>query len=139
MVRRFRPVLVLAVAALAAVAAAPAPARASDDDVRVTRSCTAGSAVRLRVRERDDDLLRVDVDLRAARRGTAWIVTVVHERRVVLRATRRARATSRSLSVRVVVADWPGRNTVTVRALGPRGEICRAAASVDDEEKEDDD
>jgi len=127
--------LVLALAALLAVAAAtPATARADDgNDVRVTRSCTAGSAVRLRVRERHDDLLRVDVDLRATRRDTAWIVTVVHERRVALRATRRSTAGSRSLSVRVAIPDWPGRDTVTVRALGPRGEICRAVATLVDD------
>ena len=127
--------LVLALAALVAVAAAtPATARADDgNDVRVTRSCTAGSTVRLRVRERDDDLLRVDVDLLAARRNTAWIVTVVHERRVALRATRRSAAGSRSLSVRVAIPDWPGRDTVTVRALGPGGEICRAVATLVDD------
>ena len=86
--------------------------------------------MRLRVRERDGDLLRVDVDLQATRRGTAWIVTIVHERRVALRATRRSGAGSRSLSVRVAIPDWPGRDTVTVRALGPGGEICRAAATL---------
>jgi hypothetical protein len=128
-----RHLLVLAVAALAAVAtAAPATARAADDDVRVARACTSGSSVRLRVQGRSDHLLRVDVDLRAARRGTAWIVTIVHERRVVLRATRRTGAESRSLSMRVAIADWPGRDTVVVRALGPRGEICQAAASLSD-------
>jgi len=139
MARRSRHLLVLALAALVVGAAAPAPAHADDDrDVRVTRSCTAGSTVRLRVRERDDDLLRVDVDLLAARRDTAWIVTVVHERRVALRATRRSGAGSRSLSVRVAIPDWPGRDTVTVRALGPRGEICRAVATlVDDVEDAD--
>jgi hypothetical protein len=131
---RTRHLLVLALAALAAVAAAtPATARADDgNDVRVTRSCTAGSEVRLRVRERDDDLLRVDSDLRATRRGTTWIVTIVHERRVVLRSTRRAGAGSRSVSVRVAIPDWPGRDTVTVRALGPRGEVCGAVATLAD-------
>ena len=84
--------------------------------------------MRLRVRERDDDL-RVDVDLRAARRGT-WIVTIVHERRIVLRGTRRTGAESRSLSVRVAIPDWPGRDTLAVRTLGPRGELCRATATV---------
>jgi hypothetical protein len=74
-------------------------------------------------------MLRVDVDLRAARPGTAWIVTVVHERRVVLRTTRRSGGGSGSLSVRLTIANWPGRDTVTVRALGPRGELCRAVAT----------
>ena len=121
----------VALAALVVVAAAPAPARADGgDDIRVTRSCTAGSTVRLRVRGHDGDRLRVDVDLQAARSGEAWIVTIVHERRVALRATRRSGAGSRSLSVRVAIPDWPGRDTVTVRALGPGGEICRAAATL---------
>ena len=57
-------------------------------------------------------------------------MTIVHERRVALRATRRSGAGSRALSVRVEIPDWPGRNTVTVRALGPRGEICRAVATL---------
>jgi hypothetical protein len=122
---------VVVLAALLVVVAAPAPARADgSNDVRVTRSCTAGSTVRLRVRERDGDLLRVDVDLQGARSGTAWIATIVHERRVALRATRRSGAGSRSLSVRVAIPDWPGPDTVTVRALGQRGEICRATATL---------
>jgi hypothetical protein len=133
-VRRSRHLLVLALAVLSAVAAAPGPARADDDnDVRVTRSCTAGSAVRLRVRERNSNVLRVEVGLRAASRGTAWIVTIVHERRVVLRTTRRSGAGSRSVSVRIEIPDWPGRDTVTVRALGPRGELCRAVVTFADE------
>lgn len=132
---RARQLLAHSLASLVvAAAAAPATARADDGgDVRVTRSCTAGSDVRLRVRQRDGDLLRVDVELRAARRGTAWIVTIVHERRVALRATRRTGATSRSLSVRVAIPDWPGRDTVTARALGPRGEVCRAGLTLADE------
>ena len=132
-----RPRHLLVLAALALVvtvaAVAPAPARADDNgDVRITRSCTAGSTVGLRVRKRDGHLIRVDVDLRAARRGTAWLVTIVHERRVVLRATRRTGAGSRSLSMRIAIPDWPGRDTVTVRALGQRGEICRAVATLAD-------
>ncbi|HET6602312.1 MAG TPA: hypothetical protein VFG57_10115 [Gaiella sp.] len=136
---RTRHLLVLALAALAVVVAATsATARADDgNDVRVTRSCTAGSEVRLRVRERDDDLLRVDIDLRATRSGTAWIVTIVHERRLALRMTRRTGAGSRLLSMRVAIPDWPGRDTVTVRALGPRGEVCRAAATLADDVDDD--
>src|SRR4029079_12734904 len=81
-------------------------------------------------RERDGDLLRVDIDLRATRRGTAWIVTIVHERRLALVMTRRTGGGSRSLSMRVGISDWPGRDTVTVRALGPSGELCRAVVTL---------
>ena len=115
------------VAAAAAVTLA-APIARADDDVRVDRACTQGSAVRLRVEPRDEDRLRVVIRVRTARRAT-WVVTVVHERRVALRTVRRAGATS-TISVRLTLPDWPGRDTVIVRAIGPRGEICRAAATL---------
>ncbi len=56
---------------------------------------------------------------------------VVHERRLVLRVPRRTGGSSGSFSLRLTIPDWPGRDTVTVRATGPRGEVCRATATVD--------
>jgi hypothetical protein len=130
-----RPSLLLALVALiAALSLAPA-ARADDDDrtdVRVERSCAGQSAVRLRVRAEDDDRLRVDLDVRTRRRGSRWAISVVHERRLAWRATRRTGSSSGSLSVRFVLPDWPGHDTVVARAVGPRGEVCRAAVTVDD-------
>ena len=116
------------------VLALPVAARADDggdsrSDVRVETSCSARSTVRLRVRTEDDDGLRVEVDVRTPLRGTSWSVVLVHERRLVLRTTRRA--SSGSFSLRRTIPDWPGRETVTVRATGPRGETCRASATVD--------
>jgi hypothetical protein len=57
-------------------------------------------------------------------------VSVVHERRLVWKAARRTGAGSRSFSVRFGMPDWPGRDTVVARAVGPRGEVCRAAVTV---------
>ena len=121
----------LALVALVALTIAVA-ARGDDDDgdVRIERRCTGTSTVRLRVRTRDDDQLRVELDVRTQRRGTRWTVAVVHERRLVLRATRRTSRSSRAFSVRLSLPEWDGRNTVSARALGPRGEICRAVASL---------
>jgi hypothetical protein len=130
--------LTLSALVLLTALAAPLAARADDGDgssseadVRVELSCSATSRVRLRVRERDDDGLRVEVDVRTPRRGTTWAVTAVHERRLALRTTRRTSLASGSFSLRFTVPDWPGRDTVTVRATGPRGELCRASATVD--------
>jgi hypothetical protein len=112
------------------VAVLPVAARADDgQDVRVERACTAGSTVRLRVRTRDGDRLRVVLDVRSAPSRSAWLVRIVHERRLVLRATRRA-GLSGSLTVRRSLPEWPGRNTVIARAIGPRGEICRAVVTL---------
>ena len=117
----------LAALLLAAVASADDGSRA---DVRVERSCTAQSSVRLRVRAEDDDPLRVDIDVRTPRGGAKWVVSVVHERRLARSVTRRTRS-SGSFSVRFTMADWPGPDTVVARAVGPRGEVCRAAVTVD--------
>lgn len=130
-----RAILPMAAAALVA-SASPAVARADDDvstDVRVERSCTARSEVRLRVRTRDDDRLRVEIDVRTVRRGARWVVVLIHERRLVARVRVRTGSSSRAFSLRRTIADWPGRDTVVVRALGPRGEICRAAVVLDGE------
>jgi hypothetical protein len=126
--------LLLALAGL--IAALPlAPAARADGghraDVRVERSCAGQSTIRLRVRAEDDDRLRVDLDVRTPRRGARWAVSVVHERRLTWSATRRTSGRSGSFSVRFGMPDWPGHDTVVARAVGPRGETCRAAVTVD--------
>ena len=115
------------------VLAAPVTAGADDGDeadIRVTRSCTARSTVRLRVRTRDDDELRVDYT--SAPHGADGL-----ERRRWCTSggspcARRGEpdASSGDLSRRLTIPDWPGRDTVTVRALGPGGEVCRASATI---------
>jgi len=133
------PFLVLLAVGGLCVLAAPGGARADDGeddddpDVRVERPCTGRSAVRLRVREADDDQLRVDLTVRTERRGATWSIVVVHERRLVGRARSRTSWSSGSFSRRFMVADWPGRDTIVVRALGPRGEVCRAVATLRDD------
>ena len=122
--------------AVVVVLGLPAVARADDggdssSDVRVETSCGANSTARLRVRGRDDDQLRVEVDVRTPLRGSSWSVVLVHERRLVLRARARTSSSSGSFSLRRTIPDWPGRDTVTVRATGPRGETCRATATMD--------
>ena len=135
---RPRSQLALCLIALTALVR-PLTARADDGgdrggdraDVRVERSCTVQSTVRLRVRSEDKGMLRVELDVRTPRRGTRWAVSVVHERRLAWSATRRTSTSSGALSVRFTTPDWPGHDTVVARAVGPRGEVCRAAATVD--------
>lgn len=115
---------------------APLGARADDDHeddaVRVSRSCSTRSTVALRLREADDDELWVDLTVRTRSRHASWNVVLVRERRLVWR-TRARTGPSGSFSRRVTVAEWPGRNTIVVRAVGPRGEICRATATLHDD------
>ena len=128
-------VLLLALVALSAPAAAVADdAGAGDhvDDVRVTASCTRSATATLRVRERDDDLLRLDFELRDRRRAGPWLVVVVHERRLVVRARLRPSRSSGKLTLRRTVPDLFGQDTVRVRASGPGGASCQASATLDD-------
>ena len=59
-----------------------------------------------------------------------WSVTLVHERRIAWRGTQRTGSSSGSFSRRLTLPDWPGRDTVSVRALGPSGEVCRASVAI---------
>ncbi len=134
---RYQALALLAAAALGGLATSGS-ARADDGDgsdsqseARVELTCSRDSRVRLRVRDSDDTDLRVDVDVRTPRRGAAWSVVLVHERRLVVRVQRRTGGSSGSFSMRRTIPDWPGLDTITVRATGPRGEVCRASASVD--------
>jgi len=122
------PTLVVALAL-----AVPSVAAADDDDrddVRVTASCSRSGEAELRLRRRDDDRLRLDFDLRDARRGGRWLVVVVHERRLVFRGSMRASRTSGRLSLRRTFPDFFGEDTVRVRAAGPRGATCRLSATL---------
>ena len=138
MVRSAHPALALAGLTLAAFALLGlAPAARGDDgggdgtaDVRVERPCSAQSRIRLRVRAEDGATLRVELDVRSPLLGSRWAVSVVHERRLAWSSTRRTGSGSGSFSVRFTMPDWPGRDTVVARAVGPRGEVCRAAATV---------
>jgi hypothetical protein len=128
---RDRLVLLLAFIALAS----PATAAADDDDaddVRVTASCTAATTATLRLRERDDDLLRLDFELRDRRRAGPWLVVVVHERRLVVRARLRPSRSSGKLVLRRTFPDLFGQDTVRIRASGPGGGSCQASATLDD-------
>ena len=130
--RAFAPLTAIALVALGLPIAARADeGDGSSSEARIELSCSANSSVRLRVRTRDDDPLRIDLDIRTPVRGASWNVVMVHERRLVFRIQRRTGGSSGSFSLRRTIPDWPGRDTVTVRATGPRGETCRATATVD--------
>jgi hypothetical protein len=124
---------ILALVLLAAVLAAPVDALAAraddDDEVRVAGTCSRTSEVSLRLRS-DDDEIRVELRIDTNRARASWRVVLLHERRLAYRATVRTSASSRSVRVRRELPDWFGRDTVAVRATGPRGETCRVSASI---------
>jgi hypothetical protein len=104
-----------------------APAAASDE-VRVDGSCGAGARSQLRLRA-DDGSIRVEFRVRSAHSGESWRVTLVHERRVAWRGVVRTSGNG-SARVRRSVADYEGADRISVRAAGPRGNVCQAGATL---------
>jgi hypothetical protein len=98
------------------------------DEVRRKGRCTHSSEIELRLRA-DDGAIRVDARIDAGRRGR-WNVIVLHERRIAFRGVLRPTGSSDDVRLRRSVADWFGRDAVTVRATGPRSETCAVSAAI---------
>jgi hypothetical protein len=98
------------------------------DDVRRERPCTRSSEIELRLRA-DDGAIRVEVRIDAERSGR-WNVIVLHERRIAFRGVVPSSRSSDDVRLRRSVADWFGRDAVTVRASGPRSETCVVSATI---------
>ena len=126
-------VLLLALLSAAAPALAKDSGKGGGDGDRDRReasagaTCSKGATGRLRLRSRDG-AIRADFRLTRRRSGETWRIVLVHERRVEWRGTLRTRSSVASLHVRRTLADLEGPDLVTVRASGPRGLTCAAAA-----------
>jgi hypothetical protein len=83
--------------------------------------------VTLRLRARDD-VIRVELEL-DSRPGSRWTVILLHERRIVFRGVLRT-GSGGELRLRRSVPDWFGRDTLVVRATGPRAATCRVSAAL---------
>lgn len=127
--------LLAALPAMVVAGASPASARrdpGEDGDraeVRVAGTCGNGANSMLRLRSRDG-AIESEFEVHHTRAGSAWYVTIVHERHLVYRGHRRASGPSRSLSVSYRVADYSGVDRVVGRGIGPRGLVCTAAATL---------
>jgi hypothetical protein len=120
--------LLIALALVAVVGPVTALGKDGRDEVRVTGVCSGLAASKLRLRGRDDRIeLRFEVE---RGRPGVWSVVVVHERRVAWKGSIRATRSGGTFEVRRMLRDLPGADTISTRALGPRGVVCRAAATL---------
>ena len=116
-------------APLALALVGPAAARDGGDsrpEVRERGVCGRGSEARLRLRA-GDGAIRVDTEVRTSRTGV-WRLTILHERRIVIRARVRVTRSNGGIRRRIVLPDYVGADTVSVRAVAPSGETCSVAA-----------
>lgn len=115
-------------AAVAVPAVADARGRDPETSVVAAARCGGGASSDLRLRRRSGALdLRLEID--HAPPASTWRIVIVHERRVVLRVSRRTDAAG-ELELEARLPDLPGTDTVTVRAWGPADTTCAVVASV---------
>jgi hypothetical protein len=131
--------LTLVALACAAAGAAPALARGGDrgpggggggdkPEVRAGGTCGKGATSSLRVRSRDGGL-ETEFEVHGGA-GASWRVTIVHEWKVAWRGRRRTAGPSRSFSLEYRLPDLSGADVVSARAVGPRGVVCAASATL---------
>jgi hypothetical protein len=129
-IRLHAPVVLFFGIGLLLVFAAPSVAAVAKDgggEVRVAGVCGSGATSKLRLKSGDDGIeLRFEVD--HSRPGVIWRVVLVHERRIAWKGAARTTRPDGSFEVRRTLRDLPGADAVSVRAWGPRGLVCRAAA-----------
>jgi hypothetical protein len=118
--------LLLAVA-LGLPAAANARHGGDGNEVRAAGTCGGDVHSQLKLKARDGGI-EAEVEVDHARSGSSWRVTHSQEGRVVWRGSVRAGSGSFSLARRL--RDLAGADRVGVRASGPRGVTCRAAATL---------
>ncbi len=125
--------LLAVVPALAAAGASPALARQGRGgdraEVRAAGICGKGASSALKLKARDGGI-ETEFEVHHARAGSRWSITIVHEREVAYRGKRRTEGPSRSFSVSYHGTDYSGADRVTARAVGPRGLVCTATATL---------
>jgi hypothetical protein len=125
-VTRLVSVLVCCIA-LGAIPVA-AQAKGGDPEVRVSARCGSGTTADLRLRVKEG-AIRVRLEVDHSRAG-AWNVVLVHERQIAWKGAARVAASRSSFEVERTVPDFPGTDSVTARATGPRGVVCQLTAAV---------
>jgi hypothetical protein len=125
---------ITALLASAVMLGAPAVAGArhgggNGDRVRVSGTCGGGVRSEMKLKA-DDGGIEAEFELRQARGGSPWHMVIVQEGRVMWRSTVRTAHRTGALRVRRRLADLPGADRVSIRAAGPRGVSCRAAATL---------
>ena len=125
--RRAAPAVIAGTTVLAAlVAVAPAEARGGADVVR-SGSCSAHSTWKLKAGH-EDGRIEVEAEVDTPRVGRTWAWRLLHDGREVVRGHRTTTAPSGSFTVRRVVVNHAGTDTIVFRASNPRtGELCRGS------------
>jgi hypothetical protein len=115
-IRRSAAALVLTAAVAAPLAAAgPAQAKGGNPAVKASGSCVGGGSWELKAKH-DDGRVEVEFEVDTNRAGQLWHVVLTDNNVTVLSANKRTVAPSGSFSVRALITDRPGVDTIRAHA-----------------------
>jgi hypothetical protein len=115
--------------ATAALAMIPATALAKDGDVISRGSCTKASTSKLKLRP-DNGRIQTEFEVDQNVNGVAWKVALRRNGVLAASTTATTQAPSGSFTVRRLLTNGPGTDTISARATSPSGEVCTATASI---------
>ncbi len=97
-------------------------------EVRVGGSCGRGATAKLKLKA-DDGQIEAEFEVHG-KGGVSWRVSFVQDARIVWRGHASTIGPSRSFSIERRIADYPGPDQVTARAVGTGGITCQATATL---------
>jgi hypothetical protein len=113
----------------AALALLAAPAAGNDADVRKGGSCSGSTSAKIKLSP-EDGRIETEFEVDQNRSGVTWKVTLRRNGEVAARAQGTTGGRSGSFEIRRVLADGPGSDSISARAVSPSGEVCTAQASI---------
>lgn len=106
-----------------------ATATANDADVKRAGSCSGSSSAKIKLSP-EDGRIEAEFEVDQNRTGVTWRVVMRRNGAVAARTKATTRGHSGSFEVRRVLADGPGSDSISARAVSPSGEVCTASASI---------
>lgn len=113
----------------AATALAPTTALAKDGDVRTRGTCSKSSTAKLKLSP-ENSRIETEFEVDQNRSGVRWTVTLKRNGALAGKSRATTKAPSGSFSIRRLLTNGPGADTVTARAVSPSGEVCTARATL---------
>jgi hypothetical protein len=105
--------------------------RERDGEVRRAGTCTGSARTKIKVKQEDGGRLEVEFEVDQNVNGRRWGVVLRKNGKVVVRRSARTKAPSGSFTVRALLADGPGADTVSGVARSVQGgQRCTARATL---------
>jgi hypothetical protein len=115
--------------AAAAATLVPATALAKDGDVRKSGTCSKSSASKIKLSP-DNGRIETEFEVDQNRSGVRWKVTLRRNGKLATSTHATTAGRSGSFTVRRLLSNGSGADTVTARATSPSGETCTAKATI---------